>query len=203
MHPRQHVLEVRPQPDLGCRCRLRIIGLSSEGSGAEDPALDDAPALALGRFPHVWATSPNPAWRPKPRRHWPLISPTLHRTVLRAAPEPPRSLAVVPSVPGTEVPDDEAPGRQWRNERAAGDAIPPIPTKTAKRCADQPPRGAGLSRLWLLTIGLQTTGPSEPRRGSMAQGLSSLASGSRGGLGAIRESASSSSRPAFGVLRCD
>ena len=42
----------------------------------------------------VSATHPNPAWHPKPSSLWPPVPPTLHQTVPRAAPEPPRSPSV-------------------------------------------------------------------------------------------------------------
>ena len=52
----------------------------------------------LGPVPRVLATSPNPAWHPKPPSHWPPIPPTRPQTVPRAAPDPRRILAVVPSI---------------------------------------------------------------------------------------------------------
>jgi hypothetical protein len=48
-----------------------------------------------GRWPvpRVWAAHPNPALRPKQPSFWPPFPPTLHGKLLRAAPEPRRSLA--------------------------------------------------------------------------------------------------------------
>jgi hypothetical protein len=70
-----------------------VTGLLSEGSGARR-------CPGCGRWPvsRVWATHPNPAWRPKQSSLWPAIAPILHQTVLRAAPEPPRSLPVAPLI---------------------------------------------------------------------------------------------------------
>ena len=67
-----------------------VTGLFSERSGASR-------CPGSGRLPvsRVSATHPNPAWRVS---LWPRIPPTLHQTVLRAAPEPARSLTVVPLI---------------------------------------------------------------------------------------------------------
>jgi hypothetical protein len=67
-----------------------ITGLFSEGSGAR--RCTGSRRLPVSR---VSATHPNPAWRPKQPNLWSSIAPTLHQTVLRAAPEPRRSLTVV------------------------------------------------------------------------------------------------------------
>jgi hypothetical protein len=70
-----------------------VTGPFSEGSGARR-------CPGSGRLPiaRVWATHPNPAWRPKQPSFWPAVPPNRHRTALRAAPHPPRSLAVVPLI---------------------------------------------------------------------------------------------------------
>jgi hypothetical protein len=70
-----------------------VTGLSSEGLGAER-----CPGSAPWPVPLVLATSPNPAWRPKPPSHWPPIPPARPQTIPRAAPEPRRILAVVPLI---------------------------------------------------------------------------------------------------------
>ena len=74
----------------------------------------------------VSATHPNPAWHPKQPSLWPPI-PILHQTVLRAAPEPHRSTS-----DSNQRYYGEAPMGLRRNERAVGDAVPPIPLETAK-----------------------------------------------------------------------
>ena len=66
-----------------------VTGLCSEGSGASGSGARRCPGSGLGPVPRVSATSPNPAWRPKPLSRWPPIPPTLHQTVPRAAPESP------------------------------------------------------------------------------------------------------------------
>jgi len=70
-----------------------VTGPFAEGSGARRHP-------GSGRWPvsRVSATHLNPAWRPKQASLWPLFHPTLHRTVLRAAPQHPRRLTVVPSI---------------------------------------------------------------------------------------------------------
>ena len=70
-----------------------VTGLFSEGSGARG-------CPGSGRLPvsRASAVHPNPAWRAKQPSLWPPIPPTLHQTVLRAAPEPHRSLTVVPLI---------------------------------------------------------------------------------------------------------
>jgi len=72
-----------------------------------------------GRWPvpRVWATHPNPAWRPKQPSFWPPFPPTLHRTVLRASPEPPRRLAVAPLIRDQRG-DGESPANLRRGPHA-------------------------------------------------------------------------------------
>ena len=65
-----------------------LLGLSPSGQ-----ALDDAPTLAAGPFPACGRpirTQPGAIKQPS---LCPPIPPSLHQTVLRAAPEPRRSLA--------------------------------------------------------------------------------------------------------------
>ncbi len=58
-----------------------VTGLFSEGSGARG-------CPGSGRLPvsRASAVHPNPAWRAKQPSLWPPIPPTLHQTVLGAAP---------------------------------------------------------------------------------------------------------------------
>jgi len=72
-----------------------------------------------GRWPvpRVWATHPNPAWRPKQPSFWPPFPPTLHRTLLRAAPHPPRRLAVAPLIRDQRG-DGESPANLRRGPHA-------------------------------------------------------------------------------------
>jgi hypothetical protein len=101
----------------------------------------------------VSAAHPNPTWHPEQPSLLPPIPLTLHPSVPGAPPEPHRST----SVRLTEVlrgGSGGAPVRQ-RYERAVGDAVPPIPPKTAKnrklhrkwinrnRLRDQPRRHTG------------------------------------------------------------
>ena len=103
-----------------------VTGRSSEGSGVRR-----CPGSGPWSVPRVSATCPNPAWRPKPPSHCPPIPPNRHQPLPRASPEPRRSLAVVPLIQDQRC-YGETPARLWRNERAAGDAIPPVPPRIAK-----------------------------------------------------------------------
>jgi hypothetical protein len=80
------------------------------------------------RVPPISSTPPNRAWRHKQPNLWPPVPRTLHQTVSRTAPEPPRSLAVVPPLAERRY-YGEAPGRLRRgygDEQAVGDATPPF-----------------------------------------------------------------------------
>ena len=147
-----------------------VTGLSSEGSGASGSGARPCPGSRPGPVPRGSATSPNPAWRPKPLSLWPPIPPTLHRTLPRASPEPPHST----SNPGLEVLWGGSGGDPMglrRDERAVGDAVTLIPPDSEEPnhlqypSADAGIRGvdvaramAGLSGDWCPISGQRSNG---------------------------------------------
>jgi hypothetical protein len=105
--------------------------------------------LGSGPLPasRVSAAHPNPAWRPKQSSLWPIFL----QPCTRPSRGTPRRLPVVPLIPDKRYYGESPVGRR-RYERAIGDAVPPIPPKTAKnrtplcKCRNHkllhdPPRG--------------------------------------------------------------
>ena len=120
-------LSIRKRPNLGALLfpMEGLLGLPEGSRAKRSPGAGPLPVF------RVSATHPNPAWHPKPSSRWPPIPPTLHRTLPRASPEPPRST----SVAHTEVlrggSGEATVWLRWY-ERAVGYATPPITPKTAR-----------------------------------------------------------------------
>ena len=121
-------MTTRPKPSDSKRRDIRIQHLSTPLPAKAKtlrPRRYEGKAAFHSRKPLV------PAQRPKELSLLAPAAPTLHHAVLGAAPEPPRSLPVVPLSRGQRY-YGEAPVGLWIYERSVGDAYPPITPKTAK-----------------------------------------------------------------------
>lgn len=103
--------------DVPCR------GFLGRSGARQRPAASHLPVS------RVSVTPENSAWLHKKPSLWSPIPPTLHQTVLRAAPEPHRSTS-----DSDQRYYGEAPVELWRYDRAVGDAIVPINPKIGVSC---------------------------------------------------------------------
>ena len=153
-------------------------GPNSSNLRLRDQALDGAPAPAVGPFPasrrpigtELGALNSRAFWSPNPA--------TLDQTVLRAAPEPPRSLAVGTSVSGTEV-----------LRRGSGEGPVGIWMLPDRHCAQKPPSSSCVTSKTSSLMRFEIRCSTHCRKRQGARMPSSLARSALGGLGNTRETA--------------
>jgi hypothetical protein len=107
---------------------------------------------------------PNPTWHPKPSSLWP---PRFLPPCTGPSRGTPRSLPVVPLI-GDKRYYGEAPVGLWRYERAVGDAVLPIPTRTGgTELISQVLQCQNVTRpTWETRRGSTVVSPSARRRGA-------------------------------------